>query len=658
MPNEFDPQRQYSQEHDVRDWRNLVDRVARGSEGLFWPILGARRSGKTWALNALAAKLDNARFFNLNDGLPDPSDADVLLIDEPGTWIFKPAPEGSTRHDHIVHEARLTQLLAWCEAQKKRETAVVVALTPGEWATVEDRCRRGGKLLSRELQSDALKPLNREQALALGGRTAQGKAFVERLLGEAPIWTRSPFLLTVLLKIAHEADLLDDIATVCHRARRYVVRPDQFEYIEKVFYEGLIPDQQQVMREVSEGATVDERSRSLLESAGLLADDADEGLSIADPVLREHLPPPLIIHHLSDLHFGPKSAQRVDAKDSGPFGQALAKGAGQGAVRQDYREWSASRSAPKRPNLVVVSGDLAEWGLPEEFKEAIAWLVELEAGLAAHPDLEDDDPRILLVGGNHDVDWRQTRGAAGARKRHLPLPRAMKDAGVDWPRPQLEEPPEGRNPSHIRFNNAGLEVALLGSAEFGGQLDHRLLAMTEQLRHEAVKARDQNRAEDAKALGHRYGRMDPGLVHDEDIRRLRRHDWKDNVRIAVLHHPVSPVPGDTEVAPYAGLVNAGQVKDALLEKKFSLVLHGHVHKAWISREAWPGRHGERSLTIASAASLGSSQVSDTHGFNEVRLYREGQQRRLTVRHFERKGQGFEAVGDEVAVPLATVPVVG
>ena len=57
------------------------------------------------------------------------------------------------------------------------------------------------------------------------------------------------------------------------------------------------------------------------------------------------------------------------------------------------------------------------------------------------------------------------------------------------------------------------------------------------------------------------------------------------VRIAVLHHPVSPIPGTTEIA--AWLVNAGQVKDALLEKHFCVVLHGHVHSAWVGQECWP-----------------------------------------------------------------------
>ena len=60
----------------------------------------------------------------------------------------------------------------------------------------------------------------------------------------------------------------------------------------------------------------------------------------------------------------------------------------------------------------------------------------------------------------------------------------------------------------------------------------------------------------------------------------------------------------------------------LLAKRFCLVLHGHMHTGWFAREQWPGQHGDWRLRIASAATLGSRETAEHHGFNEVEVLRE------------------------------------
>lgn len=116
------------------------------------------------------------------------------------------------------------------------------------------------------------------------------------------------------------------------------------------------------------------------------------------------------------------------------------------------------------PHLIVVSGDLTETGRPEEYAAAREFLGVLAGHLRPHPDLRSLDRRVLLVGGNHDVDWNQTRGAHGARSRH----RAIADAFAPDPRPRLDEPPESGALVVERYADAGLEIMLLGSAEHGG----------------------------------------------------------------------------------------------------------------------------------------------------------------------------------------------
>ncbi len=59
------------------------------------------------------------------------------------------------------------------------------------------------------------------------------------------------------------------------------------------------------------------------------------------------------------------------------------------------------------PNLVVISGDLAESGRPEEYALAMEFLERLCVGLSI-PD--EAHHRIVLCPGNHDVNWRLAAG--------------------------------------------------------------------------------------------------------------------------------------------------------------------------------------------------------------------------------------------------------
>jgi len=393
--------------------------------------------------------------------------------------------------------------------------------------------------------------------------------------------------------------------------------------------------------------------RTLLTRAGLLSDDAKRAFEICDPIIAGYLPPPIQIHHVSDLHFGAKTAQ-VDIKHGSDGEQGMARALGHGPLRDEYLHHLAHRPMGLRPHLLVVSGDWAEWGRDEEFAEARAWLERVEALLAPHPELGTDEPRVLLVGGNHDVDWNLTRGPAGVRNRHRGFAKAFVDK-VQWIRPHLDCTPENRSHSaHVRYPDAGLAFVLWGSAEYGGQIDEHVVQFVDSIREQAVRARDGKIQADADALNRRFGKTDPGLVHTSDLQRLRQAHLPDPIRIAVFHHPISPIPTSSEVAPFAGLVNAGEVKDVLLEQGFTLVLHGHVHTPWIGTESWPGRHDGRGLTIVSAGTLGSEETYEKHGFNELRIVREGQTRWVEIDIFSRHGQGFEATSDPVKITIAPV----
>ena len=96
----------------------------------------------------------------------------------------------------------------------------------------------------------------------------------------------------------------------------------------------------------------------------------------------------MLLLHLSDLHFGNKNRFADDAPDelSKAFYRALKT-----AVEEIGDDSQIS--------LVVITGDVAESGLPSEFRYARVFLGSLADQLALRPE------RFVIVPGNHDISW-------------------------------------------------------------------------------------------------------------------------------------------------------------------------------------------------------------------------------------------------------------
>jgi hypothetical protein len=103
-----------------------------------------------------------------------------------------------------------------------------------------------------------------------------------------------------------------------------------------------------------------------------------------------------------------------------------------------------------------------------------------------------------------------------------------------------------------------------------------------------------------------------------------------SVTVAALHHPLSPVPA-VEVAPYSGVVNAGQAKRALAAARTSLVLHGHTHLAFAAAERLLAAGPPWTVRIAGAPALASRDTEERNGYNELFVAREGGAHTLAAR---------------------------
>ncbi|AVH55919.1 MULTISPECIES: metallophosphoesterase family protein [Streptomyces] len=626
--SQYRPSRSYDPNLDVRfrgphvpAWaRPLVDGYA--PNDACWLVVMPRRSGKSWLAGAVRRARPEGRtrlvdvrretdvrksgltcLTSGKAGRPQLGDVDMVLVDEPAI-----GPSSGQAKDPATLAEGLKRL-------REEGVVPVVFATPAEH-----------ELLAPHLGADALKdilpppPLTDEEAACMADRTpAWAPDVVARLRAEQPGWLLTPFLLELALQTAEaEPGLRTDPAALSRRAGEEAGFPHL--YINQVFHNGLSTRHRAALR------------RERWRGAGLsFVSDARDAQTMKvlppvaeDPVLAHHLPEVLRVHHVSDLHFGGEHRSNVDQKDRTQVGTALARLTGDGTPLTSYLEHVQHLAGQGRaPHLVIASGDLVDRPVDNNGQDALDWLDRLAGLLADHPDLRADDPRILLVGGNHDVSWdRCLDERPGARHAWFA------ETFHAYPHPELDKEDHDARRLYVRYADACLRVALLGSAESGGEPvrnDDR--DRVRELLAELARSADGTRISDLMGKLERY---DPGVVAHPVLKRLKKETGC--VNLAVVHHPLSPVPA-VEVAPYAGVVNAGHAKLALAEAHTALVLHGHTHLGFLASERLIDRDQDRPWTtrIAGAPALASIHSNEENGYNEVYVAREGDGHSLAVR---------------------------
>jgi predicted MPP superfamily phosphohydrolase len=103
---------------------------------------------------------------------------------------------------------------------------------------------------------------------------------------------------------------------------------------------------------------------------------------------------PITLLHLSDLQFGRNHAfgrQNLPPPDA-KFDSLLEK------LKDDLNGLRDDQDHKLIPDLVIVSGDLTEWGMPSEFEQVCLFL----KGISNHLDIERE--KFVVVPGNHDIN--------------------------------------------------------------------------------------------------------------------------------------------------------------------------------------------------------------------------------------------------------------
>jgi 3',5'-cyclic AMP phosphodiesterase CpdA len=214
-----------------------------------------------------------------------------------------------------------------------------------------------------------------------------------------------------------------------------------------------------------------------------------------------------------------------------------------------------------RPNLIAMTGDLAEWGKKREFED----VARLARGLAAHLGLPID--RVLVIPGNHDINRKHCEAyfaicAAEDEEPEEPYWPKWKDyvsffgdLYQDVDRYQFTE-----SAPYTWFELPDLQLAVAG---FNSTMRESHL--------------------DTEAGGHfgHYGYVGEGQL-DWFAKRLAEAKTKGWLRIGLVHHnAIRGAEADDEN------LRDAPVLVSRLGDKLHLVLHGHTHDGKIG---WLNRH--------------------------------------------------------------------
>jgi hypothetical protein len=255
-----------------------------------------------------------------------------------------------------------------------------------------------------------------------------------------------------------------------------------------------------------------------------------------------------VVLHLSDLQFGPHHVFEDDQK-------ALEK------LKEDIDRYEQEEIP--RPNIVVVSGDLADTGGDKDDEYgAVAGFLE---GLCQY--LSIDKRYVVLVPGNHDVNWYEAERIE--KKLDLELFESRREELLD---PHSDARYVQRFGKYAQFfNDFYIDSSMpyscvLSFAEgfntiynFGAEWGIAFLALNS---CEKEDHHDENH----------YGYISPSVLKSA-LEEMEETVVAPCVKVAVFHHNALAEKREDRLRNFRS-----EILPPLSQAGFSLVLHGHTHK--------------------------------------------------------------------------------
>jgi 3',5'-cyclic AMP phosphodiesterase CpdA len=314
----------------------------------------------------------------------------------------------------------------------------------------------------------------------------------------------------------------------------------------------------------------------------------------------------LSILHLTDIHAGPGEVRDEDLKDKVPE-----------IKRKSMLDRLSTylRELPSVPDYVIVSGDTTNRGNPEGMQAFHLWLNDR---IDEH--VLPNKSHILVVPGNHDVKWKVRETPGWHRERYQAFAEAFIYA---FPHAYIPGHDPTLNAAKVKLDGKGPLGGIKASLDANGSprlassepfildFDRDLLifGFNSTLSCGVYLENDPALSTPLATLRGLYKAPDPaaGLLKDiEDnytnsllvdaghigdgqldyfenlMKRLKQKLGKSGfanlTKIAVLHHHVGHLwRQQLEVKRFESVVDAADLKQALITYGFQFVLHGHKH---------------------------------------------------------------------------------
>lgn len=278
-------------------------------------------------------------------------------------------------------------------------------------------------------------------------------------------------------------------------------------------------------------------------------------------------------------------------------------------VLRDTASAFGSSGAARGTDAIVVSGDLTNYGKEDGYAAFDALLQLLSSSLP--------NERIVVVPGNHDVDWG-ARPSTNERYRHwlryvrekgfvTPLLNGVdyNDNGELLPdHPNRRPVLVGEDFVLVALNSSNFCGVLEGASHFDWDAAMRFKVVKRAAMRTAITALRQH---DVARISSEQIRALRTWIEDNQPDLLER-DADPRVRIAVLHHHLLPVSADEEIKTFESIVDLGITRMFLRDFGFHVVLHGHKHRpgAYFDYPADPQhplRPGQRRMLVLAAPGL-------------------------------------------------------
>lgn len=270
---------------------------------------------------------------------------------------------------------------------------------------------------------------------------------------------------------------------------------------------------------------------------------------------------------------------------------------------QDARNWCGQLADDLKGGLgvgmltaAVVSGDIGNHSLEEEYDTAKVFFDLLKA------EFKLDASRVILVPGNHDLNWKLSKKGYKLMEREDCQPEQLKPGlfiEVDPEVVRIRDDAKYKN----RFANFGAFYESVRGAPYPSDYDHQATFHFFPECNILIVGFNS-----AWQIDHEFrARADihPGAV-TEALNRIRNTpDFENAVKVAAFHHPVESRSEDR-------IVDSGFL-ERLAVNGFCLCLHGHIHKSDSRMFNYDVPAGDRSLRFVGAGTFGAPMREWAYG---------------------------------------------